>query len=493
MSDSTHTRAGVRRLVAAVGTAVVLGAGAFGLGAVAVDSQPPAVPKAKCGPGALPETSIQGRVPLADYLDGRAAKGYRCNTRLVAHQGRNGGFKVLRYRDSQGHLCAYYDSTLLFPKDVLFNAVQGLGVVVIDMADVTRPRPTATLTSPAMLSPHESLLVNQKRGLLAGVLGNPATNVGILDVYDVHTDCRHPRLLSSSDSPVLGHESGWAPDGRTFWAASTGGFTLAAIDLTNPSKPKRIFFQAGVSYHGLRLSSDGKTMYVADIGTSTAGALQHKGLRILDVSQVQARRADPKVTIKADLTWRTVSIPQVAEPFTKNGHQYLLEVDEYANYSASVDPRQQPVGAARIINIDDPRHPYVVSDLRLQVHQQANRQGDQWLDPGAQIPVQGYAAHYCSLPTKVDPKIAGCSMILSGLRLFDIRDLHHPKEVGYFNEPFVPLDDPTADPTSSPTAIGGFAMSQPAWDVAHDSVWYTDGNSGFYNVRLTNGVQNLLP
>jgi len=490
MSDIT-TRAGVRRLVAAVGTAVVLGAGAgaVGLGAAAVDSEPAAVPKAQCGPGAMPETSIQGRVPLADYLDGRAANGYRCNTRLVAHQGTNGGFKVLRYRDSQGQVCAFYDSTLLFPKDVLFNAAKGLGVIVLDMSDVTKPRQTAALTSPAMLSPHESLLVNQKRGLLAGVLGSPATNVGILDVYDVHTDCRHPKLLSSTNSPVLGHESGWAPDGKTFWASSTGGYTLAAIDLTNPSQPKRIFFQAGVGYHGLRLSADGNTMYVADIGTSSAGAIQHTGLRILDVSQVQARKPDPKVAIKADLTWSTVSIPQVAEPFTKNDHHYLFEVDEYANYYASVDPRQDPVGAARIINIDDPKHPYVVSDIRLQVHEEANRQGDQWLDPGAQIPVQGYAAHYCSLPTKVDPKIAGCSMILSGLRLFDIRDLHHPKEVGYFNKPFVPLGDPSA----SPSAIGGFAMSQPAWDVAHDSIWYSDGNSGFYNVRLTNGVQNLLP
>ena len=35
-------------------------------------------------------------------------------------------------------------------------------------------------------------------------------------------------------------------------------------------------------------------------------------------------------------------------------------------------------------------------------------------------------------------------------------------------------------------------MSQPAWDPAHDSVWYTDGNSGFYDVRLTNGLQNLF-
>ena len=35
-------------------------------------------------------------------------------------------------------------------------------------------------------------------------------------------------------------------------------------------------------------------------------------------------------------------------------------------------------------------------------------------------------------------------------------------------------------------------MSQPAWDVAPRSVWYTDGNTGFFVVKLTNGVGKLL-
>ena len=39
---------------------------------------------------------------------------------------------------------------------------------------------------------------------------------------------------------------------------------------------------------------------------------------------------------------------------------------------------------------------------------------------------------------------------------------------------------------------GAYAMSQPAWDAAHDSVWYTDANSGFYNVKLTNGLGTLF-
>ena len=87
----------------------------------------------------------------------------------MAHQGNAGGFKVQRYTDRKGHTCAYYDSTLLFPRDVASNLLSGdgLGVVVLEMNNPSRPRRTATLVTPAMLSPHESLLVNKRRGLLA--------------------------------------------------------------------------------------------------------------------------------------------------------------------------------------------------------------------------------------------------------------------------------------------------------------------------------------
>ena len=150
-------------------------------------------------------------------------------------------------------------------------------------------------------------------------------------------------------------------------------------------------------------------MYVANIGNSTGAQISSAGLRILDVSEIQDRKPDPQVRVLADLTWPEVSIPQVAEPFTKNGHQYLLEVDEYANYSPAggADQASSPVGAARIIDVDDPRHPRVVSNLRLQVHQPGARKGDQQNDPGAALPVQGYAGHYCSVPRRHAPRIVG--------------------------------------------------------------------------------------
>ena len=431
-------------------------------------------------------------MPAGDYATGRVDRGYRCNARAVSKTGRSGGFKVHRYVDAQGQTCAFYDSTLVFPRDVAYNLTSGLGVVVLAMDNPKKPRRTATLSTPAMLSPHESLLLNKKRGLLAATLGTAATYPGILDVYDVKTDCRHPRLLSSTPSGVLGHESGFAPDGRTFWTASTAG-TLVAIDLTNPSAPLPIMVQPGVSYHGLRFSPDGDTMYAANIGQPDLGALDlmgSTGLDILDVSKVHDRVLGATPTVLSKLTWPQASIPQSADPFTQDGHDYVLEMDEFADLfslKGISDLANAPVGAGRIINVDDPRHPFVVSEIRLEVHQADVHGGEQYNDPGANFAAQGYAGHYCSVPQVNDPKIAGCSMIASGLRLFDISDVDHPREVAYFNQPQRPGSRPTF-----PDVAGAYAMSAPAWDKKNGSVWYTDANSGFYDVKLTNGVADLL-
>ncbi len=479
-----------RLVTVSVALAVVLGMWMLGSNAAPTVASG-SVPTATCGPGSLPETSTQGRVPATDYASGRVAKGYRCNTVQVGHQGASGGFKTLRYTDSQGHTCAFYDSTLVFPRDVISNTLNGagVGVVVLDMTNPAAPRKTANLMSVGMLSPHESLLVNAARGLLVGVMGSPATAPGVVDVYDVKTDCRRPKLLSSSLTGVLGHESGFSPDGRTYYVTGTSG-TLTAVDLTNPRRPRTIFRQNGVVYHGLRLSSDGRTMYVANIGQPGPGGMTGAGLRILDVSQIQARTPNPKVSVLSSITWSDVSIPQMAEPFTSNRHQYVLEVDEFVDlitFKGFTDLTHAATGIARIINVDDPRHPVVVSNISLKVHQPDQRDGPQSGDPMASNPSQGYASHYCGVPKRDNPKIAGCSMILSGLRLFDIRDVKNPREVGYFNKPV-----PAYNKVALIPAIGAYAMSQPAWDPARNSVWYTDVNSGFYVVKLTNGVEKLL-
>ncbi len=428
---------------------------------------PGPTPKARCGPGSLPETGRQGRVSQKDISSGRAARGFTCNTQLVGRFGPDaGGYRVHRYVDRAGHECAYYDSTLLFPSDVLAQLEDLPGVFVLDMSDPRRPVKTDNLVTPAMLSPHESMSINTKRGLLAAVVGNPFTAPGTLDIYDLSQDCRHPVLRSSTPVNIIGHEGNFSPDGRTYYATSTGGMTFTAIDVANPALPVPLWVKTDVVYHGLSVSDDGKRVYVADIGDP--------GLAILDTSQIQARVLNPQAPVISHITWPEVSIPQTTIPVTIRGHRYLIEIDEFAGRPIPSAEPSAPVGAARIIDIANDRKPKVVSNIRLEVHMPINRVS-QRNDPGADSSLQGYAGHYCAVPRRREPGIVACTFILSGLRIFDIRDPRRPREVAYFNAPHH-------------DGLTNAALSGPAFAPARREVWYSDGSFGFYAVRLTNGV-----
>ena len=146
--------------------------------AAQVEVAPP-VPRAVCGPGSDPETGMQGRV--AADAPGRE-DGFRCNTEQVAHVPSAGGYKALRYVDKAGHECAYYDTTLLFPTNAVNLSESPTGVSVLDMSDPANPRRTASLLTPAMQTPHESVVLNQRRGLIAAVMGNPTFYPGVVDI-----------------------------------------------------------------------------------------------------------------------------------------------------------------------------------------------------------------------------------------------------------------------------------------------------------------------
>jgi LVIVD repeat-containing protein len=432
-------------------------------------AEPPlvATPLAPCGPGSHEQPGVDGRVPA-----GSAKDGLKCNLTLVGHQGTEGGFKVLRYVDQQGHECAFYDTTLLFPLNALNPGAGSEGVAVLDMSDPAHPVQTDTLKTLPMLSPHESLNLNPTRGLLAAVNGNPTTEPGLVAIYDAHADCRHPVLQSLAPVARYGHESGFSSDGKTFYATSTALQAITAVDVTDPKQPHAIW-QGNVYAHGMSLSGDGNRAYVAD----------PKGnMLILDTSEIQARKPDPKAREVSRLTWASASIPQNAIPFTENGKPYLLEFDEYTQGTLSPTGDRDAVGAGRIIDISDETQPRVISNLRLQINQPADHHAATVAgDPGTSNPAQGYAAHYCNVPTRVDPKIVACSFIASGLRVFDIRDLLHPKEIGYFVAPPQPRSE-------NGYMASDFAMSQPAFAPERREIWFSDGTSGFYVVRVAKEV-----
>ena len=435
-------------------------------------AQPGPTPQGPCGPGSNPETGIQGRVPPEDHASGRAAQGYHCNTRTVGRAGVRGGFRTERYVDAAGRECAYYDTNVLFPTSALFPGGAPTGTAVLDMGDPSKPVETARLMTPAMQSPHESVSINEKRGLLAAVYGNPAFGPGIFDVYDVSQDCRAPVLMSSAPVGIIGHEGNFAPDGLTYYAAGLDSGQLTAIDVSNPTLPVPLWTDRHGASHGLSVSDDGKRLYLARRG----------GLVILDTTQIQDRVPNPTVPVVSTLVWEPMSTPQMTIPVTIGGRAFLIEMDEFAADSDDPDDVEERVGAARIIDVADETKPRVISNIRLDVHTAAKRpgiSGDQ--NFAGRGSFQPYAGHYCGVPQRVEPGIVACTMIQSGLRVFDIRDPQNPKEIAYHNEP----QKTTFPDDEVPTT---YAMSSVAFVPQRSEIWYSDGNTGFIVVGITNGV-----
>ncbi len=492
MSSASSSRVRRARLAAAVTATLVLAAAGSALTSVSAAASPPVtplqavpaepplrpVPRAVCGPGARPETGIQGRVSRADHESGLAAKGLQCNAELVGKHtqeksgvdgtivGTVGGYKVLRYKDKMGNECAYYDTSLLPPT----NAGDGnLGVRVLDMNDPANPKLTMMLDTASMVSPHESLILSEKRGLLMAVAGNlsQALLPGIVDIYDLNGQlgCSVPILKSTTPLGIFGHESGIAPDGNTFYAASFSTKTVTALDITNPSLPLPIG-TLPVNSHGLSVSDDGLRAYVAKNGSPG------DGLGIYDLTEFQNRKANPKAPEVASLTWTGMSIPQSTVPITVKGKPFLIESDEFGP------------GASRIIDISDDKKPFVISNLRLEVHDKGIRKANPSMedDPGVKTPfafAQDYTGHFCNVPTRVDPPIVACGMAVSGLRIFNIEDPYHPREVAYFTAPVQKKNFPEGS---------NWAYSNPTFAPERKEVWYSEAYTGFYAVKLTNGA-----
>ena len=256
-----------------------------------------------------------------------------------------------------------HDSTLLFPKDAPdCRQLRDAGGRRARHEPPGRPGRDRGAHLSGDADPHESLLLNDKRGLLGRrVSGNPAANVSVLDLLRRAHRLPAPRAaLSLPPGADSGTRAGWSPDGRTFYIAGTAGNTLQAIDVSDPSPRSVLFTQYGVNYHGVRVSDDGRRLYVANIGNSDAPAPVRQRWAADPRRQPDpGPQPRPQVPVLSALTWPELSIPQAAEPFTRNGHELPARVRRVRELRRRRRRHQAsaPVGAARIINIDDDRHP----------------------------------------------------------------------------------------------------------------------------------------
>ncbi|GAB2831116.1 hypothetical protein GCM10022221_32420 [Actinocorallia aurea] len=370
------------------------------------------VPRAECGQGSRPETGLQGQVPLKDRKSGRSKSGYECNLELVS-----------RYQgQGQATVGASY-GTCQYLGTILPSAVTAKrpGVNVIDFKNPEKPKLMASLKSPATLGgTWETLRVHEGRGLLAAVSVGAAVGGFFVSVYDVKTDCAHPRLLNGIKGTHLtmpgafpGHEAAWSPDGRTYWTTGIVGGVVAALDMTDPRKPKVVFNGlTDTLSHGVHVSPDGDRLFIANSGIPA-------GISVFDSSQIQRRKPNARLRLISKVSWDDGIVSQYAHPFTQGGRTYMIAVDELGS------------GGVRFFDLSNERRPKLVRKIKLEINRPEHT-GARKADL-ARNGIFGYDSHYCTMDRTVNPTALACGWAQSGIRVFDIRDLRRPREIAYFN------------------------------------------------------------
>lgn len=487
------------RLLAVVGAAAAV---LLPLAASATAAEGPTSPKAKCGPGSLPETGLQGEVPLVDQLSGRSMQGYRCNLELVGQYAGNGGAIMMAWYGR----CAYM-ATGYSPTDPDYE--QKKGVVVIDAANPRSPKETTRLQTPAMLNPWEALKANDRTGLLASGEGGsfPLTGPGasgpMFDVYDVKQDCANPKLQASVSLPDgKGHEGDFAPDGRTYYQSTLQAAPSASIvpvDVTDPRKPRQLATWSSPlgPVHAVQISADGNRGYFMVAGLN-AGSGDSNGLVIADTSEIQQRKPNAKIREIGRVLWPDAGEAQIGRFVKIGGRPYVITTDEFG---AAVTPAlacqrgQPPYGFVHMVDVSDERRPKVVSTIRLEVNEPANCPTT--VSEQNAVFALMYSAHYCTPDDPLNTAAIACAWISSGVRVFDVRDPLRPREIAYYNPPA--RVDPDSIRGGAPyyDALVGLrtkdsVSTQIRWlrdaTTGEQHLWFISGENGFQILKLTNGV-----
>ncbi|MGE5062699.1 MAG: LVIVD repeat-containing protein [Myxococcales bacterium] len=451
------------RLFAVAAAAVpglLLSASMVSAQAISSDGFPASVPKAICGPGDHTESGLQGETTEQERFSGDSQRAYNCNLELVGEYRGEGAYS----QDGPAYFgdCAYYGT------DRNTSLQQHHGVTVIDASDPQNPKATAFLDdTAAALVPHETVITNERRHLL-GVAQNNGPDVAFYDI----SDCRHPVLKGEIQLPgSKGHIARFAPDGMTYWVTQSfrgPGGLLYSVDVSDPSNPKELApwqFLGDGRPHGMNLNpagfepgvAEGTRVYAGQPGEfgNTSGEVGPDGLVIEDVSDFQFRRPNPQIRIVGKLFWADQGEAEFMIPVKIKGHPYIISTDEAGGagsadgWAGACTRGQSAFGYPQFIDVADETNPKIIAKLRLEVSDPANCSAllaetppdPPGTAPGTNLPAisgtTNYSEERCVADNPNNATMMACSFQNAGLRIFDIRDPQHAKEIAYWKPPAV--------------------------------------------------------
>jgi len=318
------------------------------------------------------------------------------------------------------------------------------------------------LKSPGALEVLEAL--HAYNGIIAMASGN------ILDIYDARKDCRKPVFKASFTLPIWTHGFRLSDDGKTVYALGHGsgsttsrGRYLVAVDISKPAKPHLLLEYPDHGGHDMDLNPSGTRAYIAG----------ESGLVILDTSQVQHRRANPKVRMLSKITWPAgLSITSHTAKWVRQGdRRYIIASNEA--FKTTCDGRPQ----ARHIDITNERKPKVIAEYGLEVNN-ADLCNEHRLEQDG----LSYNVHYVGVDNKRNARLVFWNWFASGIRVFDFRNPRKPREIAYYNPPV----------KTDVAMKGGLFAEELQWvDLTTPYMWFKPKTGHLWIGSANNGFQIL--
>ena len=420
------------------------------------------VPKANCGPEDRTESGLQGETTQEERFSGDSELGYNCNLELVGQQPQ-GAFEGAYSQDGPAYAgdCAYYGT-----EDVILCSSTSASVV-IDASDPRHPRVSAYLDDTAAALPRTRLWGSTRRRKLLAVAESNGPGFAVYDL----SDCRHPVLLANIQLP--GSRATWRlRPGRPDVLHRPGRGHRQLPVHRGPHRPVQSVKLPPWQFWGwqaprARLNPkgfargvpEGTRVYAGQTGqfgqTPAQSSFGPDGLVIMDVSDYQFRRPNPEIRIISKLFWDGQGQAEDMYPVKIKGHPYIISTDEaggaggVGGWAAACARGASAFGYPQIIDVGDETNPKIIAKLMLEVSDPANCSAllavtppdPPGTAPGTNLPAMSGTTNYsnerCVADNPDDATMLACSFQHAGLRIFDIRDLSHPKEIAYWKPPAV--------------------------------------------------------
>lgn len=428
---------------------------------------------ALCGPGDNPEPGMQGETPLADLEAGKTARPYVCGMRIVGKLNpwrRGENFNLKRSRQ-----CAY-----------VHGSGERKGIAVIDASDPKAPIAVGLLDTPGAVGGSETMDVidvGERHLLVAGDYSGGVKPPGSapLDIYDI-SDCTKPKLLTTFYWPANIHVPKISPDGMRVYASREFGTDgVMVLDISDPAKP----FYLGEFPLVL---PGGKAQRCHDMWINEE---QTRLICAGSVPMIEARKGDSAPSIwdisqvgRDKPEWPTIKFVGTSDirgqgdhhaPLLRvRGRQYLVAANEL-----------RCTAFPRIFDMTDEKALRMVGEFRLEANDRCLEDAA-WAKANA---AGSYGLHYNAVVDDAWGSVAlgMFSFMGSGVRIVDLRDPTHPREVAYFHPGATDAPSPLgplAGKTDSCMSINSFVP-----ETGH--IWFTC-RSGFYIAELSQKVRAYL-